>query len=584
MKIRVQFRRATAAAWSKANVTLAAGEVGFETDTSRLKFGTGIDAWNDLPYANLSSLGSVSSITAGEGLLGGTITSSGTLSIDKNFVATLIDTQVIKNKTFGATLEYLTPLSTSTTESEILIDLNEGPDYYILLNNDSDIKFVNLPDYNIYTYFTIIIRNSGTHTINWPASVRWQDGNTPTLSTNGQEDIFYFSTIDGGATFYATTLGAGYDNPNAPVTQTARFKESNQDFYGRATAISGDGNYAAVSTSNIASGSCNVFIYSLINGLWRQQAVIFGNSIPNSKNFGDSLAFNFYGDTLVIGDSADSTDGLGAGRAWVYNRSSGGAWNQTAALDIADPRAYKNYGYSVTMDTPGNVIAIGAPAIGGINGVGSVYIFSKVANIWTQTAKIVQPGNVTNTAFGFKVVLDASGTYVAIGAPQSNQAHVYNKDGTSWVRQSTLLPSNGPVQNRFGQSLDISGDNNFVVVSDPDGGIGGYAILYGKSGTNWIQVQVINETHANVGNRFGASITLSHEGLRLFITADNEDDKTGKAYTYYRSGLAFAEETVFGPTDAAAGIQFGYSADMSHDGTSFIVSAPAANAAYLFLK
>jgi len=48
----VQLRRGTAASWVSANSTLAAGEVGFETDTLKFKIGNGSTAWNSLVYAN----------------------------------------------------------------------------------------------------------------------------------------------------------------------------------------------------------------------------------------------------------------------------------------------------------------------------------------------------------------------------------------------------------------------------------------------------------------------------------------------------------------------------------------------------
>lgn len=46
----VQFRRGTAAAWTSANPTLAAGELGFETDTGQIKIGDGSTAWASLEY------------------------------------------------------------------------------------------------------------------------------------------------------------------------------------------------------------------------------------------------------------------------------------------------------------------------------------------------------------------------------------------------------------------------------------------------------------------------------------------------------------------------------------------------------
>jgi hypothetical protein len=46
----IQVRRGTAAQWTSANPTLAAGEWGAETDTLKVKIGNGSTAWNSLAY------------------------------------------------------------------------------------------------------------------------------------------------------------------------------------------------------------------------------------------------------------------------------------------------------------------------------------------------------------------------------------------------------------------------------------------------------------------------------------------------------------------------------------------------------
>lgn len=51
--IQFQFRRGTASQWSAANPTLAAGEMGIETDTNSFKIGNGVTAWNSLAYGGL---------------------------------------------------------------------------------------------------------------------------------------------------------------------------------------------------------------------------------------------------------------------------------------------------------------------------------------------------------------------------------------------------------------------------------------------------------------------------------------------------------------------------------------------------
>jgi hypothetical protein len=60
MATRMQQRRGTAAQWSAANPILAAGEIGFETDTSKFKMGNGSSAWSALTYfANAAELAAI---------------------------------------------------------------------------------------------------------------------------------------------------------------------------------------------------------------------------------------------------------------------------------------------------------------------------------------------------------------------------------------------------------------------------------------------------------------------------------------------------------------------------------------------
>ena len=58
MATRMQQRRGTAAQWTGANPILAAGEIGFESDTNQFKIGDGVNHWEDLSYfKNLEDLG-----------------------------------------------------------------------------------------------------------------------------------------------------------------------------------------------------------------------------------------------------------------------------------------------------------------------------------------------------------------------------------------------------------------------------------------------------------------------------------------------------------------------------------------------
>ena len=52
----IQFRRDTAANWTSNNPTLAAGEIGYETDTEKYKIGDGSTAWTSLGYTTFGGI------------------------------------------------------------------------------------------------------------------------------------------------------------------------------------------------------------------------------------------------------------------------------------------------------------------------------------------------------------------------------------------------------------------------------------------------------------------------------------------------------------------------------------------------
>lgn len=64
MPTKIQLRRGTAAQWTAANTILAAGELGYETDTQSFKIGDGTTAWTTLSYASVSTTSLTSAVNS----------------------------------------------------------------------------------------------------------------------------------------------------------------------------------------------------------------------------------------------------------------------------------------------------------------------------------------------------------------------------------------------------------------------------------------------------------------------------------------------------------------------------------------
>jgi hypothetical protein len=60
--------------------------------------------------------------------------------------------------------------------------------------------------------FTLVLTNGGSQTVNFPASVDWEGGTAPTLTTAGV-DILTFVTIDAGTTWHGQSYSLDSKTP-----------------------------------------------------------------------------------------------------------------------------------------------------------------------------------------------------------------------------------------------------------------------------------------------------------------------------------------------------------------------------------
>jgi hypothetical protein len=115
MAIKIQVRRGTAANWTSTNPTLAAGEVAFETDTGKIKVGTGSTAWTSLAYAAMTPTQVTTAVAGGVTTANAYTdsTANANLALHEGdttthgvtgYIVGTTDAQTLTNKTMGDTL------------------------------------------------------------------------------------------------------------------------------------------------------------------------------------------------------------------------------------------------------------------------------------------------------------------------------------------------------------------------------------------------------------------------------------------------------------------------------------------------
>jgi hypothetical protein len=130
MATRMQQRRGTAAQWTAANPVLAAGEIGFETDTSKFKMGNGSSAWSALTYfANAAELAAILGSGDIPALLNSIDELAAAMGDDPQFLATL-NTNIglkapINNPTFTGTVGGVTKSMVGLGNADNTSDANK---------------------------------------------------------------------------------------------------------------------------------------------------------------------------------------------------------------------------------------------------------------------------------------------------------------------------------------------------------------------------------------------------------------------------------------------------------------------------
>ncbi|HEX8734126.1 MAG TPA: FG-GAP repeat protein, partial [Pyrinomonadaceae bacterium] len=179
--------------------------------------------------------------------------------------------------------------------------------------------------------------------------------------------------------------------------------------------------------------------------------------------FGYSVALS--GDTAIVGVPLDSLESINPasvseGSAYIFTRS-GTSWALQQKLAASDAANRDYFGANVSID--GDTAVVGAlfDDVGASVNQGSAYVFTRTGTVWTQQAKLTAAQGAAGDRFGASV--EISGETIVVGTKRDQgAAYVFTRSGTMWTQQQQLLPSNGAAGDEFGGSVAINGDTILV--------------------------------------------------------------------------------------------------------------------------
>jgi len=316
-----------------------------------------------------------------------------------------------------------------------------------------------------------------------------------------------------------------------------------------------------------ASGGYAQADYALLSPSgWTNGPQLFGSD----EGLTDSItSVDLSGSTAIAGDPSQG----GIGAAYVLVRDSVGNWTQQQKLVGSDSAAGDSFGVAVCISS--NTAAIGAT--GNAANTGAVYIFNRVAGVWSQIAKLVPADLSAGDLFGSRISLLGSNLFVSTLSQATNTGAVYwyQLVAGTWNFQQKLT---GPAINAiFGQGIAFDGIT--LVIGASGASSTGLVYLYQLSGASFVLTGTLIGSDSAASDQFGYSVDI----LTPVIVVGAIVNATHGAVYVFQNGVQVQKIVQSDPTGVD---HFGSQVKLAGGSTSWIVvgatGSTLGGAAYFF--
>ncbi len=300
-----------------------------------------------------------------------------------------------------------------------------------------------------------------------------------------------------------------------------------------------------------------LFLVSWVAGLF---AVCFGETKITASDGqpGDRFgsAVDIRGNFAIVG-ARYALDG--AGEAYIYQRNLLGVWEETQK--ITAPFPVTHFGWSVAISH--NFAVIGCASSSG--NTGSIFVYIRNGSTWTYLQALTVA--IFPFPLGFSPALAVDGGRILLGDylwdNVTGRVYYYRYDGATFVLDTIIEPSGLLMDDRFGGSVGLSGDEA-IIGANTDSGTGAvYFYRFYSGGPSLLQKMAPPDLAAY--DNFGLESAIDHTNGLAVVGAPYHDfgaEMKGAVYIYRYNGSSWVQDGKLEASDGKMGDVFGIAVDL----------------------
>lgn len=322
-----------------------------------------------------------------------------------------------------------------------------------------------------------------------------------------------------------------------------------------------------------------------------------------TKSGNNSIDLNCFGNVVAVGVPCKNNDDQIGDYVQVYHNT-GGSWVQMGS-DIEPNRngtGGEKFGYDVSLNSSGTILAVSDR--GWQSNCGRV-VFYSYDNGWDFTEQLM--GNLianvsSNANFGESLSLNSAGNVIVIGATGTSsykgEARVFSNNGTNWEQLGGTIFGIDQ-SDYFGRSVDIDSSGSIVAISSTTHDVWkGHVMVFERNSGNTIDPtgweQIGSDIDGNGDHQgFGQCVSLNNAGNVIAITGANRSGSggwyTGVTRIYHREdGNTVAPtgwEQLGGDIEGETTMNYSdFDTDLNYNGNMVVIGASKGNVVRIFKR